>query len=127
MLGEMLMRIRLKIVIGASALLVCYLVSYAVLSSCGKYVPTLWGLFGPKEWGWAPKVIYNDASGYNYRLVQLFRPLYKLDERFWHNEPYLRSEAAVKYIEGPDGFIEREQKTQPAAGALRHRNGETQR
>ena len=84
------------------SLLVCYVLSYAVLSLCGQYQPSSVGLGRVISYDWAPLGFYdstgpwpgslaatlagtnNACGGWNRSLERVFYPLCLLDRRYVH-------------------------------------------
>ncbi len=60
-----------------------YVGSYVVLSSSGRFEPTIIGLNGVKRYGWAPQGFVTGFK-WNRTLMLIYFPLHALDERFWH-------------------------------------------
>jgi hypothetical protein len=86
------------------ALLVLYVLSYAVLSLCGRYQPMSIGAAGVKQYAWAPFGFYDadhawarsayavhypteKTGGWRNYMMWSFAPLWWLDFHYIHSGP----------------------------------------
>jgi hypothetical protein len=84
---------RRRIIGVLTVLLIVYVSTYFVLSLCGCYEPTAWGLaqgkngpvFAPKAcfYQWAPKGFVHDLEWKTAMLI-FFLPLWEIDRFTWH-------------------------------------------
>lgn len=59
--------------------------SYVALSCQGRYEGAVYGLDGPKWYSWAPRGFVDDRR-WNGPPMYFYRPLYLLDEWYWHKD-----------------------------------------
>jgi len=67
----------------ASTFACAYVVSYAVHSSQGQYVPNISGLQGPETYEWMPGGFDSRILGQRL-MMTLYVPLWLLDTHVWH-------------------------------------------
>jgi hypothetical protein len=95
------------------ALLMLYVLSYAILSLCGRYQPMIVGAAGVKQYAWAPFGFYDakhhwprssyavqhpaeKTGGWRVYMMMSFGPLWWLDFHYIHSGP---SSAALKDLQ----------------------------
>ena len=66
-----------------ATLAIIYPAIYGFMSYMGRYVPVFGGTYGPADYSWAPRG-FTSNTGWNYRVLGFFRPLYILDNKYWH-------------------------------------------